>query len=789
MAQNNNQKGNDWESNFKAHGREEGISSKLPYLLFASDEAIMLKQGDLMATLRLDGINSMTAADSDIDAIKRTIASIVTVAGPGFAFYVHRISMSQDLRLEPNMSDDFAGHIDRRWQSHIEGLGQKKQRLFLTVVKRPSVLNRLPLIKKVAATNYSSERSENLRLLNEIVDLCFDALGDAQPERMKRGNGEWLGFLGAISSGVYQPIGEAEGFNSVSSSVANIRTTFLDDKIVLTDPVDGSERFGAIFGIKNYTSETDAAIFDALNLPADVVLTNSIAVVPTNIMMEKIDRTIRQMNAADSAAISLKNQLEQAADDTESGRIAFGNHHASIAVYADSYQQLEKIVARVKRIGQDAGLTLVRESMAAGATYFAQHPGNFRYRARTAPISTLNFAGMAALHGTVEGRKGRENPWGESVTVLPSVGSSGFRLNFHEAGSPQSEPTAGHTLVLGTMGSGKTLTTAFLAAQAKRIEGMRLFFFDKDQGLEMAVRALGGSYRKIRAGEPTGLNPLATETDTRGQSWLSDWLIPVLSRNDNLTGEQARYLQNAIRENASADEELQNFDGFQQLFQSLDDGDEMASRVAEWKRGGRFGWVFAETEKHDQIRIDQDIMGFDMTEILDMERERMAVLSYVFRLIERKLEDRKPTILVLDEAWNLLNDPYFAARLENWLVTLRKMNCVVIMMTQLPSQLESSKVGKTITETVTTQILFPNHKAVAEDYAYLRCTEKEAQLLIQPTLGMRTALVRSAGESVFVNTDLSALGSLLKILGGGATGAAFAGDDWQTNPDFWRKAL
>jgi len=69
--------------------------------------------------------------------------------------------------------------------------------------------------------------------------------------------------------------------------------------------------------------------------------------------------------------------------------------------------------------------------------------------------------------------------------------------------------TVGHTLVLGRTGSGKTLTAAFLAAQSQRV-GARLFFFDKDRGHEMAVRALGGRYNEIRAGVATGLNPLMT---------------------------------------------------------------------------------------------------------------------------------------------------------------------------------------------------------------------------------------------------------------------------------------
>ncbi|MGC0668672.1 hypothetical protein, partial [Escherichia coli] len=74
------------------------------------------------------------------------------------------------------------------------------------------------------------------------------------------------------------------------------------------------------------------------------------------------------------------------------------------------------------------------------------------------------------------------------------------------------------------MGSGKSVQAAFLAAQAQRV-GARVFVFDYRRGMEMAVRALGGTYSELKAGERTGLNPLWTETDTAGQEWLSDWLI------------------------------------------------------------------------------------------------------------------------------------------------------------------------------------------------------------------------------------------------------------------------
>ena len=71
----------------------------------------------------------------------------------------------------------------------------------------------------------------------------------------------------------------------------------------------------------------------------------------------------------------------------------------------------------------------------------------------------------------------------------------------------------------GKSGGGKTTTVAILVAQAQRAGG-RTIIFDKEAGLKMAVRALGGRYAEIRAGRPTGLNPLATESGERKKKKL-----------------------------------------------------------------------------------------------------------------------------------------------------------------------------------------------------------------------------------------------------------------------------
>ena len=47
-------------------------------------------------------------------------------------------------------------------------------------------------------------------------------------------------------------------------------------------------------------------------------------------------------------------------------------------------------------------------------------------------------------------------------------------------------------------------------------------------------------------------------------------------------------------------------------------------------------------------------------------------------------------MLILDEAWLFLDDPVFAARIRQWLKTLRKKNVSVIFATQSLADIDSS---------------------------------------------------------------------------------------------------
>jgi type IV secretion system protein VirB4 len=263
---------------------------------------------------------------------------------------------------------------------------------------------------------------------------------------------------------------------------------------------------------------------------------------------------------------------------------------------------------------------------------------------------------------------------------------------------------------LGKSGGGKTTTVAFLAAQAQRAGG-RTIIFDKEAGLKMAVRALGGRYAEVRAGRPTGLNPLATEAGERGEAWFLDWLVALLeSRSGPMTPLQSEALKSAISQNGKAREGLRNFRAFPGTLWRCRRRPRSGAADQRMGTGGRYGWVFGEADEPVVDFTSHDVTAVDLTEILDLGTERTAILGYLFRRIEMLIEEKRPTLILIDEAWKVLDDEYFAKKLAEWLVTARKKNVVVVMMTQFPSQIRGSK-ARSILEALPNQLLFPNGEA------------------------------------------------------------------------------
>ncbi len=196
-------------------------------------------------------------------------------------------------------------------------------------------------------------------------------------------------------------------------------------------------------------------------------------------------------------------------------------------------------------------MLVAREDLALEAAFWAQFPGNFPVRPRKAPITSRNFAAMAPLHNFPVGRA-TGNHWGDALCLFVTSARSPYYFSLH-ASDPRdpdggSRKDTGHTLICGPTGSGKTVLIGFLISMLDR-QGVTQVVLDKDRGLEILVRALGGEYLPLKNGVATGFNPLQLPGTPANVEFLKSWLR-------ELSAGPAQRRGNSVREAADLDQAL-----------------------------------------------------------------------------------------------------------------------------------------------------------------------------------------------------------------------------------------
>jgi type IV secretion system protein VirB4 len=493
------------------------------------------------------------------------------------------------------------------------------------------------------------------------------------------------------------------------------------------------------------------------------------------------------MTNAGDFAVSQAAELKDALDALTSNQFVMGDHHFSLQVFADpvetaqagSAERLKSLndrIAAARSLLADTGTVTAREDLALEAAFWAQLPGNFALRPRKAPITSRNFAAMAAFHAYPVGRA-HDNLWGDALTRLVTSARTPYHFSLHadtSGGSACAGPgDTGHTLICGPTGSGKTVFIGFLLAILHR-RGVTQVIFDKDRGLEILVRALDGEYFPLASGVPTGFNPLQLAPTPVNVEFLRGWLrllaTPIAGTDGgSLTVAEQAEVDRALRGTLALDPSARRLS---RLIEFLDPTDLEGphARIGRWctTTRGEYAWVFDNPADTVVPRLSgHPIVGFDVTDFIGLDAVRAPTTSYLFHLV-RTLIDGRPFVCWLDEFWRLIADPAFEDFARDAPKTWRKLNAVMCLATQSASDVLASPISRTLVEQTPTKVIFPNFEANREEYVDgFGLSDREFTLIkhrLEP--GSRRFLVKQSHLGVVCELDLAGLERELTVISG-----------------------
>jgi len=398
---------------------------------------------------------------------------------------------------------------------------------------------------------------------------------------------------------------------------------------------------------------------------------------------------------------------------------------ATVTVWDGDPRVADEKLRLVEKVIQGRDFTCMAESVNAVEAWL---PGQAYANVRQPPVSTLNLAHMIPLSAVWAGPPRDEHLGAPALLYARTEGATPFRFSLHVG-------DVGHTLVVGPTGAGKSVLLALMAMQFRRYPDAQVFAFDFGGSIRAAALAMGGDWHDLGgalsgdAAEPIALQPLVGIDDVAERAWATEWIANILARETIIITPEAKdHLWSALTSLASAPVSERTLTGLSVLLQSQ----ALKRALQPYCLGGPYGRLLdAETERLGGAAVQ----AFE-TEGLIGTSAAPAVLAYLFRRIESRLDSR-PSLLIVDEGWLALDDQGFAGQLREWLKTLRKKNASVIFATQSLSDIDGSAVAPVIIESCPTRLFLPNERAIEPQitaiYRRFGLNDRQIEILTRAT--------------------------------------------------------
>ena len=751
--------------------REKSAGDRLPYALHLDDATLQTRDGRLLQIIKLRGLPSETADTDELNYRKGVRETMLRgISNSHFALYHHIVRREVAPALTGVFADPFSRSVDEAWRERLSTRKLYVNELFLTLVRRPlqgraGVLQ--TLFQTVRGAGDAQEAAAALaREVGALAAARDNLLAALEPYGARlltayagqQGDcSEPLEFLSLLFNGEVRPVRLPT--SDLGAYLPYRRISFGAEAIELSAAGHLGRDFAALVSIKDYPGQTQPGMLDdLLRLPFEMVVSQSFGFVDRQATLDRMNLALRRMRAADDEALSQRRDLITAKDDVAAGRSVFGEHHLTVMVRADAIPELNDAVADVQSAFTEMGVIAVREDVNLEPAFWAQFPGNFKYIARRALVSSGNFAGLASGHNFPVGQASG-NHWGPAITLLETTSAGPYYFNFHKG-------DLGNFTVIGPSGSGKTVVLGFLLAQAQKLNP-RTVYFDKDRGAEIFLRALGGRYDVLSPGSPTGLNPLLLADTPANRRFLNDWTAKLVTASGPvLDPVDVARIAEAVDASYAQPAEFRRLRYFAELFRGggRPTASDIAARLRPWHGTGEYAWLFDNAE--DGLDLDEPTIGFDMTRILDDPTARTPTMMYLFHRVEQRL-DGEPAIIIIDEGWKALDDEVFVQRIKDWEKTIRKRNGIVGFCTQSAQDALSSKIASAIVEQAATQIFLVNPKAQASEYCDgFGLTLHELDLVRTLPDTSRCFLIKHGTDSVVARLNLAGMPDLLTVLSG-----------------------
>lgn len=720
-------------------------SDFVPYACLYDPSTIMTKDGELLQTIKITGHGFDPSSANDLRAtIRRSI--VQSIPDASYGIWVHTLRRQQPPAPRAHFPDSFSGQLDEAWTANLPSSSSFSNELYVTIAKaaKPVKLRDIKgFIQSLIPSRTVTAQTEELEEMHqELGRATRNMLTMLAPygarlltlvERKGIYYSEQLEFLEKLINLEQRPM--EVPVRDLSHVLTSGEITFGYNAMEVRT-AEGHRRFAAMLTPKEYKESTLGGIDKFLEIPCELIISQCFGFTGVDEAQNAYEKQAKLLAVSGDKELAKWMEIER----LRNVDATYGQQQTTMFLIAPSVKQLEANVKLVQRAMGRLGMVVFREDLRLEECYWAQLPGNFTFVSRKHAVNTEHLAGFASLQSAPMGLAAG-SAWGPPVTQFTTLQDTPYYFNFHRGQSA-------HTVIIGKPGSGRTSLTHFLVAQARK-HPVHVWYVDQHGRGRAFIEAMGGTYQKIGTGI-VKLNPFQIEPTPSNRQFLTLWLSTLIDPyGSKLNRSSFAFFQTMIEQLMQLPKAQRRLSSLIPMAQEADPF--LAATLKQFCAGGKYGELFDMPE--DNLTFGA-LQGWDISDWMRDPATAVPLGAYLLHRLSGALQG-KPTLIVLDEGFSLLDNPLFAARAGDWCDHLSSNNAACILTTNDPESSGARTVTPVITQKAATVFALPDSHPNAEYGMGFGFSAEEMSTLAYLKPLSHQVLQKRGAEAVIIKLDFS----------------------------------
>jgi type IV secretion system protein VirB4 len=719
----------------------------IPFACYFDDETILTKNGELLQTIKFQGIGAEKISQN-LSSIREAIRESINknLKSDNIAIWFHTIRARENINDPYEYKNPFSEKINQFWNDKNYWDDKYTNNLYITFVHNATSLKISSFENFIRSLSYarltsfhndylSTSHAELSALVNNIVtDLEI-----YQPEKFK------IYFLNdkpmSPHMSLFTNLTQFERKKielpvaDLSEVLGNCEYRLGNNQLQAKSEI--TNRFCSMISLKEYSETSSNALDPVLRLPVEMVITEVIYIIPQKEANKIFERQnyILSVSQDEDLAESKNLGVFFDKDTTE----LFCNRQIMISVIADDPEILDFYINAASTCLSKLGIVHVREDVMLAHSFWSQLPGNFHMLHRLYP-DRLKYAGaFAFLHQQAIGAQ--YNKWGRAVSLLRTEKGTPFFFSFHPDGRE-----SGHTGIFGTPSSGKETLVNFLLCQSTKFSPTILYVSGYFSSSVFAT-AMEGEVDYISAREFISqeegqslmqnslINPLLVENTKEGREYVKNTLLILTNHyHIGLIEEEIKIIDLLIDHIFTLSNETRNISLLDKSFdfKQNEHAQKIYFRLEPFFEGNKYYGIFSATEpfnivtnKINMLILQEFLSDFfakynlpkDPKLMFQYEKDlayfsnlRSVLLLYLFfQLMNTK--DKGPFIFIIDPFIEFTQHPYFNGAFSEIMDQITAANGILLVTINIwkeASSEEQAQVRKEFRAKLDTKIYLPS---------------------------------------------------------------------------------